>query len=80
MSKRSKLLSKAENSPNNFRFEDFCKLVEYYGWTFTNQTGSHRFYSHPDLPTLNLQPVNGKAKPYQINQFLQHIEGISDDE
>jgi hypothetical protein len=35
-------------------------------------------YAHPDVPELlNLQEVNGKAKPYQIKQFfLKSLKGI----
>ena len=30
---------------------------------------------HPDVPELiNLQDVDGKAKPYQIRQLLQIVE------
>ena len=37
--------------------------------------GSHRIYSHPAIPELiNLQELNGQAKPYQIRQALRLIE------
>jgi hypothetical protein len=38
-------------------------------------SGSHHIYLHPDVKELiNLQDVNGKAKPYQIKQFLELVE------
>jgi hypothetical protein len=36
---------------------------------------SHHIFVHAGLPELlNLQNVNGKAKPYQVRQLLQLIE------
>jgi hypothetical protein len=38
-------------------------------------SGSHHIYIHPHIPDLiNLQNVDGKAKPYQIKQLLKIIE------
>lgn len=32
-------------------------------------------FAHPDVPELvNLQEVDGEAKPYQIRQFLRLVE------
>ena len=37
--------------------------------------GSHHIYIHTDIPELvNLQNVNGQAKPYQVKQLLRLIE------
>ena len=37
--------------------------------------GSHHIYVHADIPELvNLQNVNGQAKPYQVKQLLRLIE------
>lgn len=41
----------------------------------TMYRGSHFIFEHPQIPELvNLQEKNGKAKPYQIRQFLQLVE------
>jgi hypothetical protein len=38
-------------------------------------SGSHHVFVHPEIPELiNLQAVRGKAKPYQIRQFLKLVE------
>jgi hypothetical protein len=38
-------------------------------------TGSHHIYAHPAIPELiNLQNINGRAKPYQIRQMLRLVE------
>lgn len=37
--------------------------------------GSHHIFVHPTLPEIvNLQEKDGKAKPYQVREFLQLIE------
>ena len=37
--------------------------------------GSHHIFAHPKVRELvNLQDVNGQAKPYQIRQFMQLVE------
>ena len=41
-------------------------------------SGSHHIFTHPQVRELiNLQEVNGQAKPYQIRQFLQLVERYS---
>ena len=57
------------------RFADLQRLVEAYGFRLDRVRGSHHIYVHPDIPDLvNLQDVKGKAKPYQMKQFLAIIE------
>ena len=52
------------------------KLVaEAFGFELKRISGSHHIYEHPGVPEIvNLQNVNGKAKPYQVKQLLQIIE------
>ena len=62
-------------SLKNVSFEDMRRLVERFGFALTRVNGSHHVFSHPDIPELlNLQEVNGEAKPYQIRQFLRPVE------
>jgi hypothetical protein len=50
-------------------------LVEGFGFRLARTRGSHRIFSHPDVPELlNLQEVGGQARPYQIQQFLKLVE------
>jgi predicted RNA binding protein YcfA (HicA-like mRNA interferase family) len=59
----------------NVAYEDFCRLVESFGFTNVRTSGSHRIYVHPAIPELvNLQDVDGQAKPYQIRQLLRLVE------
>jgi predicted RNA binding protein YcfA (HicA-like mRNA interferase family) len=50
-------------------------LVEAFGFRLSWVSGSHFIFVHPEIPELvNLQEHKGKAKPYQIHQFLQLVE------
>jgi hypothetical protein len=50
-------------------------LVEGYGFQEKRIKGSHHIFIHPAVRELvNLQDVDGKAKPYQIRQFLTLVE------
>ena len=72
---KKKLLQKLISSSKNIRFSDAVICVEAFGFNLDRINGSHHIFVHPDIPELiNLQDVNGKAKPYQIKQFLKIIE------
>jgi predicted RNA binding protein YcfA (HicA-like mRNA interferase family) len=46
-----------------------------FGSRLSRINGSHHIYVHPDVAELiNLQNVNGQAKPYQVQQLLRLIE------
>jgi len=77
MNKR-KLLKKAQAGSKNIRFGDMVALVEAFGFRLSRVRGSHHIFVHPGIPELvNLQEVEGKAKPYQIRQFLKLVEWYS---
>ena len=72
---RRRLLIRILNRSRNVSFNDMVNLVEGFGFRLARTRGSHQIFSHPDIPELlNLQEVGGKAKPYQIQQFLKLIE------
>ena len=59
----------------NVRFANFCKLVEDFGFELRRVKGSHHIYVHPLVrDQLNIQPLDGDAKPVQIAQFLKVLE------
>jgi predicted RNA binding protein YcfA (HicA-like mRNA interferase family) len=63
--------------PNELRysFKDMVSLVEAFGFTLSRINGSHHIFTHPNIPELvNIQNVRGKAKPYQVRQFLTLVE------
>ena len=74
MNKR-KLLKKALGGSKNIRFGDMVSLIEAFGFHLDRTRGSHHIFEHPRVAELvNLQSRKGKAKPYQIKQFLQLVE------
>jgi predicted RNA binding protein YcfA (HicA-like mRNA interferase family) len=82
MANCAKLLSKAQSSPHNLKFEEVCALAKCYGWNFVGGDGSHRVYMHPSLGNsvgsmMNFQSKKGKAKAYQVRQLLGAIEGLN---
>ncbi len=72
---RRKLLNTILASPNNVRFGQMVLLVKAFGFVLSRTAGSHQIFVHRGVKELvNLQNVKGKAKPYQIRQFLDLIE------
>ncbi len=80
MSRKDKLYAKALSSPADIKFNDLCKLAELVGFVLRSSIrnrGSHNVhYRHPTTKgIMNFQPdKHGKAKSYQVNQLLNHIE------
>jgi len=73
--KRRKLLQKIIDGSKNIRFAEVVNLVEGFGFKLSRTDGSHHIFVRPDIPELvNIQNVKGKAKPYQIRQFLKLVE------
>jgi len=59
----------------NVPFPDFQLLVEACGFELDRVRGSHHIFVHPRIAErLNVQPIRGEAKPYQIRQFLALVE------
>ena len=70
----AQVAAKASGS-KNIRFDEFVALVEAFGFALSRTSGSHHIFQHPDVDELlNLQNSKGKAKPYQIKQFLELVE------
>ncbi len=72
---KKRFLRKLLSGSRNVRFADMLTLVGAFGFTVARIKGSHHICIHPDVDEpVNLQEVNGQAKPYQIRQFLKLIE------
>ena len=73
---RRKLLERlGQGHVRNVSFDDFIDLLEGFGFREVRQHGSHRALARPDISELiNVQPVQGEAKPYQIRQFIRIVE------
>jgi len=66
---------KALAGSTNFRFGDMVALIEAFGFRVARINGSHHIFERPGVPELvNIQNAKGKAKPYQVRQFLEIVE------
>ncbi len=74
MTQKEKLLLRAINNPNDLSFEDFKTLLKQSGWILDHQTGSHQIWYSSKGCRLSVQNNKGKAKSYQVKQFLQQRE------
>ncbi len=73
--KKGRLFEELKKNPKNVRFEKLCKIVEAFGFRFRGGKGSHRIYVLDEIgEMLNFQNVGGKAKPYQVRQFIKIVE------
>jgi hypothetical protein len=75
MTQRDKLLARALNNPRGLSFAELEALLRHAGWIFDHQTGSHRIWYSPTGYRLSIQQGrDGKAKGYQVEQFLAQYE------
>ena len=59
----------------NVRFADLGRLLVAFGFVLDRQSGSHRIWRHPaSRARMNVQPMRGKAKPYQLRQLVEIVE------
>ncbi len=73
--KNRRLLKKLLASQANASFHDVRRLIEAFGFRLSRVSGSHHVFTHSSIDELiNLQEVNGEAKPYQVRQFLRLVE------
>lgn len=73
--KKRKLLLKLLSGSKNIRFSEAVAIAEAFGFRLDRVNGSHHIFVHPKIPELlNLQNLQGKAKPYQVKQLLQLAE------
>jgi predicted RNA binding protein YcfA (HicA-like mRNA interferase family) len=71
MTKREKFLARAMNNPKDLSFGEFQTVLHQAGWTLDHQKGSHQIWYSPARYRLPVQEgKSGKAKGYQVEQFL----------
>ena len=70
-------------SDANISFDDLCQLLRHLGFD-ERIRGSHHIFTKEGVgEILNLQPKDGKAKPYQVKQgvILRYkLAGESDEQ
>ena len=72
---KKEIYERLKKNPRNVRFEEICRAAEFFGFRFKGGKGSHRIFVQSGIrELLNFQEVGGKAKPYQVKQFIRIIE------
>ena len=74
-----KALAKIRRNPRNVRFDDLRQVCDRY-FGKPRQYGSHLFYKTPwqGEPLVNIQPIRGMAKAYQVRQVLKAIDKLEE--
>lgn len=73
--KKHKLFLKLLSGSKNISFAEAAACITAFGFKLSRVKGSHHIFVHPEVNELiNLQNVDGKAKPYHLRQFLQLVE------
>ena len=57
----------------DIKFDDLCKVLLTLGFENRIKGSHHIFYKDGIEEILNIQPLNSKAKPYQVKQVRQLI-------
>lgn len=70
MSRKDKLLERTKNNPDGLSIDEFRTLMKQRGWILDHQSGSHEIWYSPKSRRLSVQNRQGKAKGYQVKQFL----------
>ena len=81
MAKMEDMLSQMKRNPKGIRYNDLCKVCDYYFGKARQTRSSHRIYKTPwqGDPRINIQNHKGKAKAYPVKQVLMAIEKLEDD-
>ncbi|MCU0464973.1 MAG: type II toxin-antitoxin system HicA family toxin [Anaerolineae bacterium] len=76
MVNRRKLFKRLILGSRDLRFDEFTALLEGFSFALKRISGSHHIYVHPEIPRpFPVQPRgDGKAKSYQVDQFLKLVE------
>jgi predicted RNA binding protein YcfA (HicA-like mRNA interferase family) len=65
----------ASGNLSNVPFRDLLDLMDGFGFVLVRRKGSHHILRNPSVGAIvNIQNVNGEAKPYQIRQALAIVE------
>ena len=72
------ILAQMRKNPKGIRFNDLCRVCNFYFGKPRQGGSSHRVYKIPwqGDPRVNIQNDRGKAKAYQVKQVLRAIEKL----
>lgn len=77
MTKREKLRERLRNNPNNVRFSDIRKLLEYEDFALDRITGSHHIFVKGEL-ILVIPVHSNKVKGVYVKRVLELIDQAND--
>jgi hypothetical protein len=82
MAKIKEILLQINRSPKGVRFNDLCKVCDFFFGEPRQKGSSHRIYKTPwrGDPRVNIQNHKGMAKAYQVKQVLKAIERLEVDD
>ena len=69
-------------SPKGVRFQDLCRVCDFFFGKARQEGSSHRVYRTPwpGDPRVNIQNHKGIAKAYQVKQVLKAIERLESEQ
>ncbi len=78
MTKVEDIVAAMRKNPKNIRFQDLCKVCDFYFGEPRQKGSSHRIYKTPwpGDPRVNIQNHKGMAKAYQVRQVLKAIDKL----
>jgi hypothetical protein len=81
MAKIEDILVQMKRNPKGVRYNELCKVCDYYFEEARQTSSSHRTYQTPwqGDSRMNIQNYKGKAKAYQVEQVLMAIEKLEGD-
>jgi len=81
VAKTDDIIIQMKRNPENVRFNDLCKVCDFYFGVARQGGSSHKVYKTPwkGDPRVNVQNYKGKAKAYQVKQVLRAIERLEGD-
>ena len=81
MAKTEDILLQMKRNPKGIRYNDLCKVCDYYFGKVRQTSSNHRIYKTPwkGDPRINIQNYKGTAKAYQVKQVLMAIQKLEDD-
>jgi hypothetical protein len=76
--KPRKTLDRIRAGSRDIKFQDLIGLAQALGFEVARISGSHHILRHRAVvELLNLQDVNGAAKPYQVRQLMAIVSRYS---
>ena len=75
------IFAQMRKNPKGIRFNDLCRVCDFYFGKARQGGSSHRVYKTPwqGDPRVNIQNYRGKAKTYQVKQVVKAIEKLEVD-